>query len=100
MTSTPKLSHACKEARPREPKGQPLSQTFCFPGYRLEEVSEVVVLWLDGAAQDPAAPADPPRQRCGGVRLQGTSGLSRAHLCRLRHLDGLSSGQRRLPSPR
>ena len=92
MTSTPKLSHACKEARPREPKGQPLSQTFCFPGYRLEEVSEVVVLWLDGTTQGPSPPSDITGQRCRGVRMQSAQGLSYFRVSTLANLHGIAIG--------
>ena len=81
---TPKRDRAGQEARPREPQGEPVPEALRIPGQCMEEVSQAVVLRLDGQTKIAPSPSDSERKRCRRVRMQGSEGVSHSDGCRLR----------------
>ena len=63
----------------------------------MEEVSQAVVLRLDGQTKIAPSPSDSERKRSRRVRMQGPEGVSHSDGRRLTLLDDLASSRRRLP---
>ena len=53
---TPKRYRAGQEARPRELEGEPVPEALRVPGQRMEEVSQAVVLRVDGQTKIAPSP--------------------------------------------
>ena len=94
---TPKRYRAGQEARPRELEGEPVPEALRIPGQRMEEVSQAVVLRVDGQTKIAPSPPDFERKRGRRVRMQGSEGVPHSDGCRLTLLDDLASSRRRLP---
>ena len=60
---TPKRYRAGQEARPRELEGEPVPEALRIPGQCMEEVSQTVVLRLDGQTKIATSSTDSERQR-------------------------------------
>ena len=87
---TPKRYRAGQEARPRELEGEPVPEALRVPGQRMEEVSQAVVLRVDGQTKIAPSPPDFERKRGRRVRMQGSEGVPHSDGCRLTLLDDLS----------
>ncbi len=70
MSPTSNRFRAGQEARRRELQGQSIPEAVSLAGKRMEEVSEAVVLRLDGAPQVPPPASDTEGQCRGRVRVQ------------------------------